>query len=416
MNGSRRPRPVTTSLTRRTFGVVVGALALAVAGCGVAAPAPTGAASDRPLVIGMSLPLSGPVADRSKPGYEGYQYWAEELNARGGLLGRQVELRVLDDGFDQETAISGYNRLIAQDRVDLLLGTFSSTLNLAVAPIAERNRMVYVEPSGGADEIFERNFGYLFFAQPSTTRALPDRFVELIEQMPAAERPKTVAYVQQEDPNTVQSRDIFRARLEPLGVATVFDATYAPDTSNFDTIANSLKQGNPELVVSGPVAGDGIALIRSFQKIGYSPKMLYQQNAPTDPTFPGAVGEANTEGIFTALAYNTGSPYPGNEGFVQGYTAKFGAPPGEDAANSYTAGQVLATAVEAVGRLDQPAIAQWLHSNTVQTVVGPLSWDAAGRSQGSMLLGQWQDGRMEVVSPSGAATTQEVVYAKPAWR
>ena len=64
--------------------------------------------SDEPIVIGMSLPLSGPVADRAKPGMEGYQYWVDELNANGGLLGRQVELKVLDDGFDQQTAISDY--------------------------------------------------------------------------------------------------------------------------------------------------------------------------------------------------------------------------------------------------------------------------------------------------------------------
>ena len=126
-------------------------------------------------MIGMSLPLTGPVADRAKPGYEGYQYWVKELNAKGGLLGRPVKLKVLDDGFDQQTAISDYTRLIGRDKVDLLLGTFSSDLNLAVAPIAERYKYVYVEPSGGADEIFARNFKYLFFAQPATTQKLPER-------------------------------------------------------------------------------------------------------------------------------------------------------------------------------------------------------------------------------------------------
>ena len=128
----------------------------------------------------MSLPLSGPVADRAKPGMEGYQYWVDELNANGGLLGRQVELKVLDDRFDQQTAISDYNRLISQDKVDLVLGTFSSDLNVAVAPVAERFEYVYVQPSGGADEIFERGFQYLFFAQPATTQKLPNQFVDLI--------------------------------------------------------------------------------------------------------------------------------------------------------------------------------------------------------------------------------------------
>lgn len=398
---------------RRAAGLALLATALLTA---CSAPATSGAtAPTGPLVIGMSLPLSGPVADRSKPGYEGYQYWVEELNARGGLLGRQVELKVLDDGFDQETAISGYNKLIAQDRVDLVLGTFSSVLNLAVAPVAERNKYVYVQPSGGADEIFERNFGYLFFAQPATTRNLPDQFVTLLQNMPAAERPKSVAYVQQEDPNTSQAATIFKQRLEPLGIATAFDATYAPDTSNFDAIANSVKQANPDLVISGAVAGDGVALIRSFQKLGYSPKMLFQENSPTDPAFPSSIGVANTEGIFTPLAYSPDATFAGNSEFVAGYTKKFGAAPTEDAANSYTAGQVLAAAVKAVGKLDQQAIAAWLHANKVETIVGPLNWDAAGRPQGSLLLGQWQSGALRVVAPTGAAT-RPALTAKPAWQ
>ena len=193
----------------------------------------------------MSLPLSGPVADRAKPGMEGYQYWVDELNANGGLLGRQVELKVLDDGFDQQTAISDYTRLISQDKVDLLLGTFSSDLNVAVAPIAERYKMAYVQPSGGADEIFERGFKYLFFAQPATTQKLPDRFIDLIESMPEGERPETLALVQLDDPNTTQAADLFEERLGELGVETVYDETYAPDTSNFDTIANAHRAGRP---------------------------------------------------------------------------------------------------------------------------------------------------------------------------
>jgi branched-chain amino acid transport system substrate-binding protein len=372
--------------------------------------------TDDPIVIGMSLPLSGPVADRAKPGMEGYQYWVDELNANGGLLGRDVELKVLDDGFDQQTAISDYTRLISQDKVDLLLGTFSSDLNVAVAPIAERFEMAYVQPSGGADEIFERGFKYLFFAQPATTQKLPDRFIDLIESLPEDERPETLALVQLDDPNTAQAADLFGERLADLGVETVYDETYAPDTSNFDTIANAIEQADPDLVINGAIAGDGIALVRSLQKVGFSPEMLYQLNAPTDPSYVEAVGPGNTEGIFTYLAWSPEATYPTNVDFVEGYTEQFGAPPSEDAANSYTAGQVLAAAVEEVGELDQTAIADWLHSNTVDTIVGPMSWDETGRPQGDMLLAQFQGDSLEIVGPESAATTEDVLLVKPDWQ
>lgn len=408
----------TVRLSRAMAGTAAAALLALISACGLNAEEPDAQAapSTEPIVIGMSLPLSGPVADRAKPGMEGYQYWVDELNAQGGLLGRKVELKVLDDSFDQQTAINDYTRLISQDKVDLLLGTFSSDLNVAVAPVAERYKYAYVQPSGGADEIFARNFKYLFFAQPATTQKLPDRFVDLIAAMPAAERPKTLALIQLDDPNTTQAADLFGERLGKLGVKTVYDKTYAPDTSNFDTIANAIKQAKPDLVINGSIAGDGVSLIRSFQKIGFSPKQLYQLNTPTDPGFPKAIGATNTEGIFTYLAWSPEAAYPSNTGFVSGYTKQFGAAPSEDAANSYTAGQVLATAVKAVGKLDQTAIADWLHQNKVDTIVGPLSWDATGRPQGDMLLGQFQGGKIKIVGPESAATSENVVFVKPGWK
>jgi branched-chain amino acid transport system substrate-binding protein len=404
----------------RTGGAVsaaIAALAL-ISACGLSGESDKDTAqatSTEPIVIGMSLPLSGPVADRAKPGMEGYQYWVDELNAQGGLLGRKVELKVLDDSFDQQTAISDYTRLISQDKVDLLLGTFSSDLNVAVAPVAERYKYAYVQPSGGADEIFARDFKYLFFAQPATTQKLPDRFVDLIAALPAGQRPKTLGLIQLDDPNTTQAAKLFGERLGALGVKTVYNKTYAPDTSNFDTIANAIKQAKPDLVINGSIAGDGISLIRSFQKVNFSPKQFYQLNTPTDPAFAKSIGAANTEGIFTYLGWSPEAKYPTNTSFVTGYTAKYKTAPSEDAANSYTAGQVLASAVKAVGKLDQTAIAEWLHGNKVDTIVGPLNWDATGRPQGDMLLGQFQGGKIKIVRPESAATTTEVLYSKPGW-
>ena len=395
---------------------LTGVVAMVVGACGSSdSGTASGSSKKDPITIGMSLPLTGPVADRAKPGYEGYRYWVEELNAKGGMLGRQVKLKVLDDGFDQKTAISDYTKLIGQDKVELVLGTFSSDLNLAVAPIAERYDYVYVEPSGGADEIFERGFKKLFFAQPATTKKLPEQFVKMIEATPEAQRPKTVAYVTVEDPNTTQLEKILKEELGALGVKTVHSATYAADASNFDSIANGVKQAKPDLVVNGSIAQDGIQLIRSFQKLGFSPDMLYQTNTPTDPAFAKGIGKDSTEGILTYLAYSAEANYPGNDEFVAGYEKKFGAPPSEDAANSYTAGQVLAAGVEGAGSLDQDAIAKWLHANTVETIVGPLSWDASGASQGDMLLAQFQQGELRVIGPAEAATTKEIVYEKPAW-
>ncbi|MDT4908882.1 MAG: branched-chain amino acid transport system substrate-binding protein, partial [Pseudonocardiales bacterium] len=188
-----------------------------------------------------------------------------------------------------------------------------------------------------------------------------------------------------------------------------------PSTSNFDTIASAVAHANPDLVIQGAVADDGAQFVRSLEKLKFSPKVMFQTNAPTDETYPTAIGKGNAEGIFTAEAWSPQAKYPGNAEFVTAYTKMFGHAPSEDAANSYTAGQVLAAAVKAVGRIDQKALADWLHSHTVDTIVGPLKWDSTGVPQGTMLLAQWQNGTLQIVAPKSAATTQEILNLKPAW-
>lgn len=373
------------------------------------------AARSKPLKIGMSLPLSGPVADVAKAGYQGYQLWAAQVNATGGLLGRKVRLVVLDDGFDPNTTVSDYTRLISQDRVDLLLGTFSSLLNAPASAVAARQHMLYVEPSGGSAQLFTRGFTNLFFAQPSTTTSLPDQFVRYVSNLAPPQRPTTAALITADDPSASPAIAVFKQKFDQLGIRTVYNQTYSPSTSNFDTIAAAVARAKPDVVVQGALASDGTQFVRSLEKLSFTPKLLFQTNSPADPGYPAAIGTQNAQGVFTGVTWNSQAKYPGNAEFVAAFTNRFGTAPTEDAANSYTAGQVLAAAVKAVGRIDQSALASWLHSHTVQTIVGPLRWDSTGVPEGTLLLAQWQNGVLQIVAPTAAATTHTVINPKPAW-
>jgi branched-chain amino acid transport system substrate-binding protein len=420
MNRKRRLRPLRLPVLAAgpVFAVTTALALTTVAACGSAGSSGSaaGQASSGPITIGMSLPMTGPVADVSKSGYQGYELWAAQVNADGGLLGRKVKLDMLDDGFDPNQTAADYTRLISQDHVNLLLGTFSSLLNAPASAIAARQGMLYVEPSGGAATLFTRGFTDLFFAQPGTTTSLPDQFVAWIASLPASQRPATAAYVTQDDPSASPAVAVFRTRLQALGVETVYYQVYDPSTTNFDSIATAIAHDRPQMIIQGAVADDGAQFVRSLQKIDYNPKILFQTNAPTDEAYPSAIGgAASANGVFTAQSWSSTATYPGNQGFVQAYTKMFGAPPTEDAANSYTAGQVLQAAVKAVGRLDQQALANWLHNHTVSTIVGPLKWDKAGDPEGSLLLSQWQHGTLQIVAPASAATSKTILLTKPAW-
>jgi len=391
---------------------------LAVAACG-SKPSESASSGDSkdPIVVGISLPLTG---DFSQPGGEarkGYEIWRDQVNDAGGLLGRQVELKITDDASNQDTVVTDYTKLITQDKVDLLLGTFSTLLNFPASAVAEKNGMLYVEPAGGAPKMFDRGFTKLFFAQQATASHQPDVFVDYIESLPADQRPKTAAYPTQDDPFTTPVIESMQKQLEALGVQTVYTTTYPADATNFQTIASAIAAAKPDLIAQGAVFEDGVGLIRSLQQLNYSPKMMFQTSAPSNGSqYSDAIGVENTEGIFYTVSWNEKATTPDNDKFVAEYAKRFdGAIPAEDAADAYAAAQVVQAAVEKVGSLDQDKLAEWLHANEVESILGPLAWDETGAPTKQFLLGQWQSGTPEIVAPEEAATVDTVV-AKTPWQ
>jgi branched-chain amino acid transport system substrate-binding protein len=393
-------------------------VALVLSGCaGAAQQNAAGGKKSGPIVIGASLPLSG---DFSQPGGEarrGYEIWRDMINAKGGLLGRKVQLKIMDDASSQDTVVSDYTKLITQDKVDLVLGTFSSLLNNPASAVAEKNDMLFVEPAGGAPEMFNRGFKKLFFAQQATAPHQADVFVSWIKSLPPDQRPKTAAYPTQDDPFTRPVIDSMRKQLEALGVKTVYTAVYPAKTTNFQTVASSIATKKPDFVAQGAVFEDGVGLVRSFKQLGFSPKILFQTSAPSNSKqYSDGVGLKNTEGVFYTVSWNEKAKTPLNPEFVADYRKRFNADPAEDAADAFAASQVVQAAVQAVGAIDQDKLADWLHSHQVQTILGPLHWSATGEPLSTFILAQWQHGTVEIVAPPAAATTNTIVNPKPAWQ
>jgi branched-chain amino acid transport system substrate-binding protein len=380
-----------------------------------------GAAAKPAIKIGISLPLTGNFSEPGTAAMRGYRIWQQIVNKHGGLLGRKVQLIIRDDASNQNTIVADYTRLITEDKVDLLLGTFSSLLNLPASAVAERFKMVYVEPAGGSPAMFSRGFKYLFFAQQATAPHQGDLFSGWVKNLPASKRPKTAAYPTQDDPFTKPVIQGIQAKLERAGIRTVYSKVYAPDTTDFDTIAAGIKSSGADLVAEGAVFDDGVGIIRSFKKLGYNPKILFETSAPSESQlFSRAIGVKNTEGIFYAVSWSPkakGSKYPKNQEFLRAYKKAYqGKLPAEDAADGFAAAQVLETAVRKVGKIDQDRIRDYLHSHPVRTILGPLSWDERGAPRQAFLLAQWQRGASQIVLPKVIRTTKKIVFPKPGWK
>jgi branched-chain amino acid transport system substrate-binding protein len=387
--------------------------ALAVGGCG---GNDGGGGGGKPIKIGASLPLSGEFSEPGKAARQGYEVWQAITNDKGGLLDRKVRMVIKDDASNQNTIVADYNALISRDKVDLVLGTFSSLLNLPASAVAERNKKLYVEPAGGAPELFNRGFKFLFFAQQATADHQGDVFARYVTGLPANERPKTAAYPTLDDPFAQPTSKGIERELKKAGIKTVYRKTYTIDNPNFDSIVSSIKSTGADIVVNGATFEDGVGFVRALRKASYTPNILYQTTAPSlGDQYAKGVGVGNTEGVFYAVSHSPEAKTPGNAEFVKKYQQMFGGKEvPEDAADAYATAEVMAAAVKGVGSIDdQVKLADWLRDHEVKTILGPLSWDKLGRPKGEFLVGQWQDGRPEIVLPKEAATSDKVI---PGWR
>ena len=281
---------------------LTGVLALGLAACGGSSGGDN--TSDGPIKIGSSLPLTGEFSQPGSAAEEGYRVWEEMVNESGGLLGRDVELVIKDDASNQNTIVSDYNALISRDKVDLLLGTFSSLLNLPASAVAEKNQMLYVEPAGGSPSMFERGYKYLFFAQQATADKQGKLFGEYLAGLPESERPKTAAYPTIDDPFAAPNVEGVRQILEAAGIKTVYQETYAIDTKSFDTIVNAMKSANPDVVVHGAVFEDGVGLTRAMLKANFTPTWFYETSTPSmGAQYADAIGPENTEGVMFGISH-----------------------------------------------------------------------------------------------------------------
>ncbi|MFG1606914.1 amino acid ABC transporter substrate-binding protein [Actinoplanes sp. NPDC049265] len=370
-----------------------------------------------PIKIGISLPLTGDFSEPGKGVQQGYQAWAKIVNDKGGLLGRPVELKILDDQSNADRVVADYEQLIGKDQVDLVVGPFSTRLVVPAARVAEEYDMLFVEPAGAAKEVFAQGFQNLFYAAPAVANDHYNYLAEAILAMPAGQRPRTVAVASMDDPFAQGTAYGLRDKLKAGGLSIVADEVYPPNTTDFGQIAAKIAASKADVLIGGSQYQDGVNLIVALRQLRYQPKLAAFSTAPTEPEFAKAIGD-KTEGVLSPTGYSQDAPYPSNSEFVEKYKAQFGQDPEEDQANAYTTGQVVEAAVKAAGCAEQgecqKKLVDFVRKNKIETVVGPLTWDATGKPQGAHMIQQWRGGEIKIVLPENLKEA-DLLYPKPAW-
>ena len=379
------------------------------------APTEPPATTAPPIKVGASLPLTGDFSEPGTAAKKGYELWVDVINKAGGLLGRQVEFTVYDNASNPDTAVADYERLVTQDKVDLLVGPFSSRLVIPTSEVAAKYGYAFPEPAGGAPHVFDRGLTNIFFCQPapSADQAIP--FASFILGLPADQRPKTFAVITNDDPFSVSVVEAAEKLLTDGGLEMVLKETYPPDTKDFSSLAAKVADKNPDLLVGGTQFEDAVGQAKAYQQAGYQPRGIMFTTGPGLPKeFNEALGAA-TEGVFAPISWFEASTAETNPEFVAAYHAKYGEEPiAEDSANAYTVGQVLQQAVESTQSVDNAKLIEEMHKATFKTVVGPLSFDELGQPKGSYMVLQWQSGKIVIVGPDFAKQA-DPIWPKPQW-
>jgi branched-chain amino acid transport system substrate-binding protein len=353
-----------------------------------------GAQAQEPIKIGFSVSLTGGLASSGKAHLLSKQIWAEEVNAKGGLLGRPVKLVYYDDQTSVTTVPGIYAKLIDVDKVDLLMGAATNLIGGAMPQVMERKKLIMVLLALGSNIEFKypRYFQSAPFG-PDPKGVLSNAFFEVAKTLKP--EPKTVALVgaDAEFSNNVLSGA--RENAKKFGLRIVYDAVYPPTTADFTPVVRAVQATNPDVVLLASYPPDSVGMVRAAGELGLKTKL-----------FGGAMVGGQYAGLITQLSdklngvvnYHLFVPspkmeFPGIDAFLKKYQAQakdagvdplgFYQPP-----FAYAAMQVLQQAITATGGVDDGKLADYIHANTFKTIVGDIKFNE---------LGEWAEARVIMV-------------------
>ncbi|HEV2375897.1 MAG TPA: ABC transporter substrate-binding protein [Streptosporangiaceae bacterium] len=432
----KRPRATALRVAAVTAATAV------TAACGISTASTTsqqiGSPTGPPLTIGTTLSLTGNFAADGQAFQRGYQLWASNVNTNGGLLGRPVKLDILNDNSDPNKSAAEYRQLVQQDHVDLTLGPFSTLITHQDAPVLASLGYALPEGAGEGDEMFSPGWHNVFAVSTPVAVEMQPLTSYLLGLK--VNRPATAAYAMVNDPFADPPVQAAQGILSKGGIRTVYSD--APNgltqsgsqlTAAITAAANAIADRNPQVVFLGTVDVPSVrSFIIQFEKRHFNPEYLIASAGPDQgQAFISAVGVINANGIMVPNGWFGGFQNAMSHVMVQDYIAKYGGTASSinaDVAEAYSAGQVLADAVNGTKGVNNAKIIAYLHQPNLSlaTVEGDVRFDAVGRNilatANSAFIFQWQPGMtqpggnfVQVLPNPNGPSAKPAIILKPRW-
>src|SRR6059036_320057 len=362
-----------------------------------------------PIRIGASLSLTGTYAKLGRNQHEGYKLCVKDLNAKGGLLGRKVELVVYDDQSTPATAVRLYEKLITEDRVDGVMGPYSSPVTEASVNVTEKYKKVMVAPLAATTSIFKKGRKYIFMVISPA-----EGYLEGLVDMAAKRGLKTVAVVNED---TLFSKAAASGAVElakKKGMQVVFIEAYPKGNTDFSALLTKLKAANPDVLAAATYFDDAVALTRQMKELNVNPKMFGVTIGGDLPEFYDTL-KSTAEYVYGATQWEPVLDYPGNREFVESYKAEFKREPSYFAAAGYAGCLVYTEGVKRAGSLDADKVREQILKLELRTPFGDFKVDADGvQIAHKMVTFQWQKEKKAIVWPDDLAQGK-VLFPTPPW-
>ncbi len=367
--------------------------------------------SNTPIKIGYCLSLSGGLAANGQTARLAHEVWQERVNARGGLLGRDVDLICVDDKSDASTVAGIYEKLLSEEKVDLLLGGYGNNSISPAMPLVIENERFLVGLMGlgvNIDFKYDRFFAMIPTGTDPNAALTKGFFETAAKQTP---RPATVAIVAADAPFSKNPILGARANAAENGLEVVSETKYPLTTTDFAPYLREARQTAPDILFYCAYLNDSIGLIRAIAESDMNPllvggAMIGPQSSAVQTQLGSVInGIVNYEYWLPVPAMN----FPGVQNLISDYQRRAQGTPADElgyyvAPFAYAQAQVLEQAVEATGGLSDADLADYAREATFSTVVGDVTF---GR------LGEWAVPRVLTVQFRGIGSTDIADFAKP---
>ena len=390
------------NFTRRKVIGAAGAAAVTAA-----LPGRAFAQGSGPVKIGMSMPQTGSLGAGGQAALLALRMWVEDVNQKGGLLGRKVDFIVYDDQTNPANTPGIYTKLLDVDKVDLLIAPYGTVPTAPIMPLVKQRDLLLMGNFSFQVNHKVQHDKWFNNSPWNDASSWSDGFFKAGQKAGA----KSVAILAADQEFAQNLANGARELAQKSGIKSVYDQNYPPSTTDFSSLIRAIRAAKPEMVFVMSYPNDSVAIVRAVNEIGVGSQVQIFGGGMVGLQFtPNMVNlGSQLNGILNYNSYVPGMKYPGVEDFLSRYAKRaaeakvdplgFYLPP-----FNYAIGQILEQASAATKTLDQKKLAAWLHANEVKTIVGPIRWDKNG---------EWASPRVVQAQFRGVADNNLDQWRKP---